>query len=226
MLGLAVVGQQFVHLPVQVFDVLRVRRAVAIVGMVPVGLRVVDAPLHSAAMAGVRNLAHDVFAIRRARAGDLIIGELRIELAEAVVVLGGEHEILHAGVLGKLHPLVGVELDRVEDAVEVIVDLHRDVAGVGVVPPAPFPGPGPTDLGADDAHRTPVDEHSEAQVFPAFDRGGGRARVGLRPRGQRREGKRTEGSSVHCRSSIFPGPARVNLTGGRRSAVGFQQSAF
>jgi hypothetical protein len=93
--------------------------------------------------------------IRRPRAGDLVIRELRIEVAESVVVLAGEHQILHAGVRGELHPLVGVELDRVKDAVEVVVDLHRDVAGVGVVPPAPLSGPRPTDLRADDAHGGP-----------------------------------------------------------------------
>jgi uncharacterized glyoxalase superfamily metalloenzyme YdcJ len=47
---------------VQVFDVLRLRRAVAIVGMVPVGLRVVHAPVDSAAAAGIRELLDDVLA--------------------------------------------------------------------------------------------------------------------------------------------------------------------
>ena len=100
------------------------------------------------------------------------------------MVLAGEHQILHAGVLGELHPLIGVELHRVKYAVQVVVDLQRDVACVGVVPPAPLSSPGPTDLSADNAHRAPVDEHAEAQVFPAFDGGGGRAGVGLRPCGQ------------------------------------------
>ncbi len=184
----------------QIFDVPRVRRAVAVIGMMPVGLRIVGAPVDAAAAAGIGEQSDDVLAVGRFRAGDLVVGEFRIELAEAVVVLGGEDQVLHAGVFGELHPLVGVELHRVEHAVEVVVDLDRHVAGLFLRASAAFAAARPADFGAHDAHRTPVNEHAEAKVFPAFDGGFGRSGVGASGAargegGQRRGG---QGQTAEC----------------------------
>ena len=54
---------------------------------------------------------------------DLMHQSVRLgaEHAEAVVVLGGDDDVFHAGVLGQAHPLLGVELHRVELAGELLV---------------------------------------------------------------------------------------------------------
>ena len=63
------------------------------------------------------------------RVHDVVIGLLRVPQAEAVVVLRGEHDVLHAGVLGDVDPLVGVELRRIESLVKVVVFLDGNFAG-------------------------------------------------------------------------------------------------
>jgi len=45
---------------------------------------------------------------------DSIIGEPRVEHREAVVMLGGEHNVFHAGVPGRNGPHARVKLDRIE----------------------------------------------------------------------------------------------------------------
>ena len=42
------------------------------------------------------------------------------------MVFGGDRQILHARVLGDLHPLVGVEVDGIEAACELFVYVHGD----------------------------------------------------------------------------------------------------
>jgi hypothetical protein len=44
-----------------------------------------------------------------------------VEQAKAVVVLGGDDQVLHAGLVGEVGPLVGVELD----GIEVVGELSR-----------------------------------------------------------------------------------------------------
>ena len=97
------------------------------------------------------------------RGHDVVVGCRAVPQAEAVVVLGGDHQVLHPRGLGGARPRVGVELLRVEALVEVVVFLDRDL-----------PPPRPADLGALQAHRPPVDEHPEAHVLPLGNRLGRR----------------------------------------------------
>ena len=56
---------------------------------------------------------------------DAPIGLVRAEHAKAVVVLGGDDDIFHPGVLGEAHPLFGVEPHGVELARELLVLGYR-----------------------------------------------------------------------------------------------------
>jgi len=54
-----------------------------------------------------------------------------------------KHYVFHAGVLGHLHPQVGIELDRVELLVEIVINLDRNVSLAA--PSSPFTTARPTD---------------------------------------------------------------------------------
>ena len=51
----------------------------------------------------------------------LYLLDLRIVHGEAVVMLAGDHDVLHAGVLRHLHPRFGVELHGIELLRELLV---------------------------------------------------------------------------------------------------------
>ena len=104
-------------------------------------------------------------------AHDVVVGDRRVEHAEALVVLRREQEVSGAGSLNHTHPLVRVELDRIERLVQIveefIVDTLGDRAVAGVVGPSTLARP---------AHRArhlarwvPVHEHTETAVLPLFD---------------------------------------------------------
>ena len=82
------------------------------------------------------------------RIADLVFGHFAVEHREAVVMLAGEDQILHARVFGELNPFVGVELDRIELLVEIVVNLNGDRAGASVISPSTLAAAGPSDLGA------------------------------------------------------------------------------
>ena len=108
------------------------------------------------------------------RVHDVVVRHLRVPEQEAVAVLGRQHHVLHARGLGDGHPLLRVELRRVELLVEVVVDLDGNRAlvralRIGI-------GPRPTDLGLLEADRPPVDEHAEPPVGPPLQP------FGIRPR--------------------------------------------
>ena len=44
----------------------------------------------------------------------VVVGDLRVPHTEAVVMLGGDYNVLHSGVLNGLHPCVRIKLHRVE----------------------------------------------------------------------------------------------------------------
>ena len=69
---------------------------------------------------------------------DVVAGILRIEVAEAVMMLGGPEEISGAGRLHQPDPLLGIEISRFQQLVLVVVDLPRDALGH-----LPFFGAGP-----------------------------------------------------------------------------------
>ena len=172
----AVAGEQFPNLPQQVLVVgIEVGRrplhpaagaGQREVWVVPVAHRVVGPERHALPTAGVGHLAGHVPLERRV--GDLVVGQLRVEQAEPVVVLGGQYEVFHAGRLGQGDPVVGVEERRVEPLVEVVVHVDRRA------------GPArPADLLAGEADRPPVDEHAEPHGLPPRHGGGVRLHPGL-----------------------------------------------
>ena len=89
-------------------------------------------------------------------------------------MLGREDHVFHAGRPGEGHPFLGVEFDRVELLIEVVVDLDRDLALALYA--APLPAARPADLCSPQADRAPMDEHAEVHVLPLLERG----LVGLR----------------------------------------------
>ena len=89
-------------------------RAVVLVVAVPG--REVRAELQAVLAAGVGNLLDHVALAAPPRAVlDRVLGVLAGPEAEAVVVLAGEHQPAHAGLLGRADDLVGVEIGGVED---------------------------------------------------------------------------------------------------------------
>ena len=79
------------------------------------------------------------------------------------MVLGGDDDVLHAGVLGGEHDGVGIEVDGVELRGEGVVGFERDLGG-GADPLAV--GVDAVPLSGGDGVETPVDEEAEAGVAP------------------------------------------------------------
>ena len=103
--------EQFPDLVAHVFVVLG-HALGAVVRVMPVALGVIDAEFHSGPFAGRGHLADDVALERRGH--HVVVGELRVPHAEAVVVLGDLHDVFHAGRLGLGDDLVGIEHARVK----------------------------------------------------------------------------------------------------------------
>ena len=83
--------------------------------MVAVPRREVDAEAEAVAAAGIRQVAHHVaLAVAPGRVLDAVFGIGRGPQAEAVVVLGRQHDSLHAGSLERADPLVAVQVGRGE----------------------------------------------------------------------------------------------------------------
>ena len=59
-----------------------------------------------------------IFGERALFSGDGVVGLFRVVHAETVVVLGGEHEVLHPAIFGQLRPRFGVELRGIEGLVK------------------------------------------------------------------------------------------------------------
>jgi hypothetical protein len=76
------------------------------------GGRIVEAQWHSALSGYGGKLGENVLAV--GRAGDLVAGIGRVEHAEAVVMLGSEHNVALAGGLGQADPVVRLELNGIE----------------------------------------------------------------------------------------------------------------
>ncbi len=92
-----------------------------------------------------------------------------MEEGEALVVLAGDHQVVHAGVAGHLDDGVGVEGRRVEPLGQFLIGLDRDLvvrhdpfADVVHALALPFPG--------QQAVQAPVDKQAEAGIVKAFDR--------------------------------------------------------
>ena len=100
------------------------------VRLVPVlRLRVVEPQAHAVFRARGGELLEHV-ALERRGVDDVVRADLRVVEREAVVMLRGDDDVFHARVFRELHPLVGVELDRIELPGELLVFLHRDLRAV------------------------------------------------------------------------------------------------
>ncbi len=128
------------------------------------GLRVVEAEL-DALLAALFGELLERIALEGSGGDDVEGVDLGVEHGEAVVVLGGDDDVLHAGGLGEGDDVVraeagGIEL-RGEGLVvgdgdgEVVHDPFADVVGALAVP---FAG--------GDGVEAPVDEHAEAGIAP------------------------------------------------------------
>ena len=125
------------------------------VGVVPVDEGVVEADLEALGAEGLDQGAEQV--APGGGVGGLVVGEGGVPEAEALVVLGGDDEVLHAGVAGLLGPdarvvEVGVEVVEVLLVVfvaDVLLVAHPLVAGGERV-------------------EAPVDEQAEAVVEEPF----------------------------------------------------------
>ena len=96
---------------------------------------------------------------------DVVRAGLRVEHGEAVVMLRRDHDVLHARILGHLHPCVGVELHRIELRGQLLVVGHRNLAAVHdpLADAADlFAVPGSGGHGVE----PPVDEHAEPRLAP------------------------------------------------------------
>jgi len=118
-----------------------------VVRVVPVQQGVIEPHLDPLRPEGVEIFPHQIPAAGGHRR---VIGQFRVEQAEAVVVLGGEHGILHSGPFGGFGPFFRVVFRRVK-GVEVGLVLF---VGHPLVLLDPFPPGG-------DGVQPPVDEHSE-----------------------------------------------------------------
>ena len=90
---------------------------VRVVRMVPVQQRIVKAHANALGAERLHIFAHQVAAAALDR---VIVGQFGIEQAEAVVVLCGQHGVLHTGLFAGVRPLFGVVIDGVE-LVEVLL---------------------------------------------------------------------------------------------------------
>ncbi len=139
---LATLGEQLAHLTMEVGDILGliallvqlgalgvVAHRVEVVNdelrMVPVDERVVEADAEAPGAERLHHRAKDVFPVGGVRR--LVVGERRIPETEAIMVLGGDHEVLHAGIGRGLRPGVRVVEVGVEVAEVGVVDLIRDL---------------------------------------------------------------------------------------------------
>ena len=134
-------GQQLPYLAVQVLDVLALvallveRRPPRVVaqgvhvvdpelGMVPVDDRVVEA---DAQAAGAERIHHRPDQVSPGgRVGGLVVGQRAVPQAEAVVMLGSRHEVLHAGAGGSLGPTIRVVQVGIEIVQVAFVVADRD----------------------------------------------------------------------------------------------------
>ena len=155
-------------------------------GVMPVlGLRIVESQLDALLLAG-RGQFLERIAMEGRGVDDVVRAGLGVEHGEAVVVLRGDDDVLHAGVLGDRHPLVGVELHRVELLGVAGVFGHGDLAVVH------DPLADAADLLAvvgagGHAVEAPVDEHAEAGLAPPLHAG---VALGLGLGGRRRRSRR------------------------------------
>ena len=113
-----VLGHDFFHLfhvEAVVFrrDGIRVVRGDGVAGEMPVNQGKINRELDALPLAGFGEFFHGI-ALERRCVHDVVVGIFRVVHAEAVVVLGGEYDGLHAGGFGEGDNLVRIPFDGVE----------------------------------------------------------------------------------------------------------------
>ena len=126
--------------------------------MVPVHQRIVEADAHALGAGGIDVLLDEVAA--GALFGRAVIGEFGIEVAEALVVLGGHHHVFLAGSLGQFGPIAS----GVRPGLEAFGELFVLGDGNAFVLHDPL-------VASQDAVQAPVDEHAETGFVPPFHAG-------------------------------------------------------
>jgi hypothetical protein len=206
---LAVVREQLAELAVHVVEVavpvalgrppaVRARApARVVVGVMPVELRVVEEELDALPVALVGQHLEDVLLVGRA-VHDVVVGDLGVEHREAVVMLAGDGDVLHARGLGHGHPFRGVELRGVEQAGQLLVIGHADAALMHH----------PLAVGERAVH-APVHEEAELGVLegaPRLHVGGRGLVLGGAGAGERRDGQDHHGGDEGSRVRTHPAP--------------------
>ena len=143
----------------------------------PVGLAEIHPNAHSFFPEGAENILRDIAAgvggENAFAAGDLVIGVAGVVHAKAVVVFGGEHQVLHAAIGAGFGPLLRVELLRVESMPDLFVFTHIGaviirIRAAAFAPGLVFGAEAPAFHNSPFAVRAPVDDHPEFPVLPGF----------------------------------------------------------
>jgi hypothetical protein len=100
------------------------------------------------------------------RLDDIVVTHRRIVHRKAIVVLGGDDQVAHPGLLNRAHPLVGIELHRVEfldglAAIDILRDFANTLNVFGVAADR-FPLPYTGKLSVD----SPVHETAKTRLTP------------------------------------------------------------
>ena len=102
--------------------------------------------------------------MKRRRGHDVPAADLGIKHGKAIVVFRRDHDVFHPGILGKLHPGIGVEFHRIPLLRQLLILGHRNMGAIhdplsqsGNLPALPFSGR--------DGIESPVDEKTVLGVF-------------------------------------------------------------
>ncbi|MBA7649354.1 hypothetical protein ES703_57151 [subsurface metagenome] len=122
----------------------------------------VPADLDALFSAFIRQLLHDIL-FEWGSIHHIILRKLGIEQAEAIMVLTGDDDILHARFLCHPDPLCGIELHRIELWSEFLILFHRNLSCCQY----PFRMPGlPLPFAGGYGIEPPVDEHPKTGFTP------------------------------------------------------------
>ena len=162
------------------------RLGVGIAGMRPVGEGVVEADLQPLGAERLDVFAHGILPIRRVR--DLVVREVAVEHAEAIMVARREDGVLHARALREPRPFARIVVRRIEhlDKRFVFARLPR------VVRIRPLAAPR-------DRVDAPVDEHPETRLIEPCS-----AILGIRGQSKRRRENCSAERSHPVISLLFP----------------------
>ena len=102
--------------------------------------------------------------------GDGVVGRLRVEHAESIVVLRGEDHVFHSGILACRGPLAGVEVSGTELVGQSPVPVQVLLIGAGGVAGDPvLIADAPRLHDARNGIDAPVQQHAEFQVLPLLE---------------------------------------------------------